>query len=257
MRLLRRRLGSNSSGQLLIVAALTIAVLISSTTMYVYDLTRETTVAEPQSISDLIMSIRQSTRNALISSLANVSNGGPKTAIVANMNGLSDLLRNLRHLGTCNQAFAALNDSKYDSGSRLTWNEIDSGVSSAYANFTLTVYGTTARATTIYAVNVTTAVTLKGFYSSLSGIQKRVNATCKVYNENSPALVRNLRIYYSNAGNWTLVGAENSLTVVNSGNGSYGIGFTVSVSSSTVDVSASVHDLRGIFVKANTTCVSP
>jgi len=83
---LKKNLGGKSSGQLLIVAALSIAVLISSTTIYVYEVSRETNSVKNNSISDFVLAVKQSTRNAMISSLVNVSNGGERTVLTDNLN---------------------------------------------------------------------------------------------------------------------------------------------------------------------------
>jgi len=249
-----REFKANSSGQLLIVAALAIAILISSTTIYVYELSREANSANAQSISNFILALKQSTRNTMISSLANVSNGGEKTVLTTNLNELSQVLRSLNHFGICQLAFTPLNDSDYDAGIWLSWNTSDVGVSSAYADFTLNVYGATAKVTVNYAINITTAIAVNGSYVTLESGEKLVNLTCKMYDEGEPALTENITLFYENLGNWTLVGASNSLSIVDYGNGTYLISFTVEVPSDVVQVSVHAHDLRGISVQANTTC---
>ncbi len=65
---------ANSSGQLLIVAALAIAILIASTTIYVYELSGERQSAEDFFISNCVFAVKQGSRNAVISALANASN---------------------------------------------------------------------------------------------------------------------------------------------------------------------------------------
>ena len=89
MRRCGKKFKANNSGQLLIVAALAIAILISSTTIYVYELSRETSRTDASSIGNSILALKQGTKSTLISSLANVSNGGEKTVLTANLNQLS------------------------------------------------------------------------------------------------------------------------------------------------------------------------
>jgi hypothetical protein len=245
---------ANSSGQLLIVAALAIALLISSTTIYVYEISEETNSPDTPSISDFTLASKQSTRNAVISSLANVSNGGEKTVLTTNLNSLSQALRNTNQFGICQLAFTPQNDSSYDEGVWLSWNTSDVGVSSAYVNFTLNVYGVTAKVTANYPINITTAIAVNGSYTTLEDGEKLVNLTCKMYNEGEPALAKNMTLFYENLGNWTIVDASNNLSIVEYGNGTYSIAFTVETSSDSVSVSVRVHDLRDIFVQANTTC---
>lgn len=249
-----KNLRANSSGQLLLVAALAIAILISSTTIYVYELSKETNSTYTSPISNSILALKQSTRNTMISSLANASNGGEKTVLAANLNRLSQVFRSLNHFGICDLASTSLNDSNYDSGIWLSWDTSDVGVSSAYADFTLKVYDIAANVTLNYAVNITTAVTIDGYSTRIGGNEKMVNLTCNIYNEGEPALTKNMTLFYERLGSWVSVDSSNNLSIMDYGNGTYRIVFTVNTSLNAVQVSAHIRDLRDIFVQANTTC---
>jgi hypothetical protein len=247
------RLKRNSSGQLLIVAALAIAILISSTTIYVYEVSREKTAKQDQLIAEFILAIKQSLRNAVISSLANASKGGEKSVLDANLNCLSQAYRSLNQHGICNLSFTVLNDSNYANGIWLSWSDTSGfGVSSAYANFSLAVYGLTANVTANYAVNITTAITLEGYCTGNE--EKSVSLSCRVFNEGEPALAKDITLYYENLGVWLPVNSSNNLSITDYGNGTYAISFTVITISDPVLVSAHVTDLRDIFVQANATC---
>jgi hypothetical protein len=248
------KLRANKSGQLLVIAALVIGVLISSTTIYVYEVSKETSSESYVSISNLVLAIKQSTRNAMISSLANASNGGENVVLKTNLDKFSQTIQTLNHFGTCYLSFTAFNGSDYDDGIRLSWNTTNQGVSSAYSNFTLKIYDDVENITLSYAVNVTTVISFSGSYSRLVGNEKQVNLTCNMYNEGEPALVQSFAFFYEQAGEWITVDSSHNLTITDNGNGRYDISFTVSVSSDTVQVSAHAYDLRGIFVRANATC---
>ena len=249
----RRKLTANSSGQLLIIAALAIAIMISSATIYVYELSTETNKIDSYSISDIILALKQSTTNTLISSLANISKGGDKAILEANLNSLSEAFTNLNQLGMCHQSFTLINDSKYTFGIYLSWNTNGLGVSNAYTNFTLEVQSMIANVAVDYAVNITTAVAINGSYIRLEGDEKLVNLTCVVSNEEQPALARNITLFYENLGIWIPVNSSNNLSIINYGNGTYLLSFTVTISSD-FQVSTHVYDLRDIHVQANTTC---
>ncbi|NWG10673.1 hypothetical protein HXY33_02815 [Candidatus Bathyarchaeota archaeon] len=254
MKAREKRLATNRSGQLLIIAALTIAILISSTMIYVYEVSRETNSQDYVPISNFVLAIKQSTRNTMISSLANVSNGGESSVLAANLNEFSQVSQSLSHFGTCHLAFTLLNNSNYDDGIWLSWNTSDIGVSSAYSDFTLRIYSLAENLTLDYDVNITTSITVSGYYTRLVGDEKQVNLTCNMYNEGEPALAENFTLLYENLGSWIPVNSSNSLSVTDYGNGTYSIAFTVSVPSDSVQVSAYVYDLRNVFVRANTTC---
>jgi hypothetical protein len=243
----------NSSGQLLIVASLAIAVLISSTIVYVYEISKEKSSNFTPSLNDFVLASKQTVRNAVISALANASNNGQKTVLTANLNRLSQAFRSLTHFGICNLAFTVFNDSNYDSGIWLSWDIADTGFSSAYANFTFEVYGS-ANITMNYAINITTSATLNGYYTRIGEEEKMLNLTCRVYNEGEPALAKDISLFYEEAGAWIPVDSSNNLSITDFGNGTYTITFSAITSSNSVPVSAHIHDLRNILVIANTTC---
>lgn len=253
MKKLERKLRANSSGQLLIVAALAIAIIISSTTIYVYELGNETSTISNYSTSDFILALKQCIRNAVISSLANASVSGEKTVLKTNLGILSQTLQSLHQSQTYYLSSITLNNSNYESGVWLSWNTNDFGVSSAFANSTLKVYGMTGNITADWFFNITTAVVINGFYTELQGSDKFVNLTCHVLNEGRPALAKNISVFYEDLGIWIPVDSS-SLSVVDDGNGTYSIFFTVNTSSEAVPVSIHIYDLRSIYVQANTTC---
>jgi len=254
MKKYKTKFKANSSGQLLIIAALAIAILISSTTIYVYELSKETNNACASSISSFVLALKQNTKNTMISSLANVSNGGERTVLATNLNRLSQIFRSINHLEICNLAFTPLNDSNYVEGIWLSWNISDMGVSSVYTNFTLKVYSIADKVTLNYAINITTAITLNGYYTKLDGNEKLVNLTCKVYNEEAPALAKNITLFYESFGRWVPLNSSNNFSIIDYGNSTYHISFNATTTSNTVQVSAHICDLRNVFVQANTTC---
>lgn len=236
-------LRANRSGQLLIVAALAIALLISSTTIYVYELSKETSDTESSTLNDFILSITQSTRNTMVSSLANASNGGDKAVLPQNLNRFSSAIRSLNQFGVCNLTFSLFDDSVYDSGIWLSWNASSVAVSSVYADFSLDVASFASEATAQYSVNVTTSLIGNCSYA-LEGVNKHVSLIFTLYNDGEPALAKNVALFYGSSGNWTQI----SGSTVNYGNGTYFI--SLDVPSGAIQIFASVCDLREVFVQA-------
>lgn len=248
-----RSLRTNSSGQLLILAALAIAILIASTTTYVYELGKQSTSVGQEPMSNFVLSVKQDTRNAVIAALANVSNGGENTVLTTNLDMLSQIFTNLSSFRMCALSYALFNDSMYGSGLWLSWNSNGMGISSANANFTLSVLSMATTINANYTVNITSAVTIDGYYTRLLGDEKLVNLTCKVYNEGEPSLAKNINLSYQDLGNWIPVNSSNNLSVRDYGNGTYAMSFTIDTPSSEVQISTHVYDLREIFVQANNT----
>ena len=242
-----------NTGQLLIVAAFAIALLISSTTAYVYELSRGTASASESAATDFMFAVKQTTRNVVIGSLANISNGGERTVLTSNMNRLAETLRNARQHGVCNLTYLELNSFGYDMGTRLSWGTNGSGLSSVYASITLKVYGVSSQVSMDSAINISSSLVVGGKYTTLAGGEKNVSLTCALTNEGQPALAGSLTFFYNNGGIWTQVNASNSLTFTDLGNGTYIVSFVITVTNP-VDLSACVIDLRNVFVRANTTC---
>jgi hypothetical protein len=83
--------------------------------------------------------------------------------------------------------------------------------------------------------------------------ENNVNVTCTMFNENEPASISDITMFYQNetAGPWFQVDPSN-LQMTDYGNGTYLMSFSA-YTQNIVQVSAQAHDLRGIFVVANTT----
>lgn len=248
-------LKKSSSGQLLIVAALAIALLISSTTTYVYEVTRETDNARSSSISNFVLAMKQTTRNAMISSLANVSNGGAKSTLASNLGELSEAVGILSRFGFCILGHTTLSELGYDFGTKLQWGDNGLGVSGAYANFTLQVQDEASRTTMKFEVNMTASLAISGSYATLGSGEKNVSLICNVCNNGHPSLTGSLKTFYHDASSWTEAGVLNSLAVTDYANGTYLVSFVVAISDP-VQVSVQVIDLQGIFIRANTTCTA-
>jgi hypothetical protein len=246
MRTRKNRFSVDRSGQLLIVAALAIAILISSTTAYVYELSKESGNPQNQSIGDLALALKQSTRNAIISSLANASNGEEEDILTTNLGILAQVFRSLHQLDMCSLAFTPFGDAPYDSGTWLSWNTTGADVSSACANFVLDIRDGSDRAMISYAVNITTSLTMDGVYQ-LQDSEKHVNLTCRIYNEGLPALAESLNVFYLASGNWTEVDAS-GLSEADHGNGTYVLTFPVPQEAT--QISIHMRDLRNILVQS-------
>lgn len=248
----RRNFRESSSGQLLIVAALAIAMLIASASIYVYELSVEQNGQSALQMANHIPAVGQCTRNAMISSLANISNGGERTVLATNLAELAETLRSLRRQAIFQLTFNLRNDSDYESGVWLLWGAESFGISSAYARFTLNVQGV-ENVELDYTLNVTTTIFVEGFYTE-NGDEKNVTVIYRIYNEEKPAKAKNISLFYESGGTWVPVNSSNNVSTVDLGNGTYTTSFSATISSNEVHISAHITDMRDIFVYANTTC---
>jgi hypothetical protein len=242
----------NSSGQALIISSLIIAVLLLSTTYYVFEVRRSVTNDEMTTDFNL-EAIKLSTTNTMISALANITNGGHIGVLTEDLGKLSSNIQDHFYGGQCLLEFTPLNTSSYDEGTLISWGQNGMGTSSSYVNFAINVSEPTDTYYSEYQTNITTALVLRSTYSNTS-TEKTVNVTCQMLNENEPALAKDISMFYQNetSGPWIMVDSSNNLTVNDFSNGTYLISFNVNAQDF-LQVSANAHDLRDILVVANAT----
>jgi hypothetical protein len=244
----------SNHGQALIVTALIIALLFVSTFYYVLEAEKDTISLQSTSDTDL-SAVKASSKNTLISALANISNGGGTEVLAEDLKMLSSTLHTHSYDAECDLSFTLLNSPLYQGGTRISWGDLGFGVSSAYASFVINDSGLSGNYFTTYGVNITTALQIEGICNG-EGAEKTVNISCTVYDENGPCLANKIDIFYQNQtdSSWLKVGQQNNQTIIDYHNGTYDISF-VAFSPAPINVSAQVNDARNIFVIANTTCI--
>ncbi len=244
--------GRSKSGQALILSALAVAVLITSTLSYVYELEREQALSVEDPPSDLILSIKQMSRNAVISSLTNISQSLDFEVLNTNLEKVSNACSCLNHEGISRLTFTVLNDSAYQSGTLISWNESSSGVTSSYVNFTLVVSDQASEASVEYAVNVTTRISLNASSMLYNG-SRLFAVALSVFDESGPESLRNMTVSVFDGSVWVEISAD-SLVCLDHGDGSYGLSFFAGVLPEDVLASVRVTDSRGIVVTGNSIC---
>lgn len=245
--------GANSSGQLLIVAALAIAILIASTSIYVYELAAESQNVESSPTAELALALKTGLRNAVVSALANITAGGQKTALAKNLDMLAGAYMRLQPQQPCQIRYTLLDGGGYEDGVKISWSSLGLGVSSAHVLYTLKIFEPKSSLVINGAINVTTTLMVEGYYRANENKSiKTVNLTCRIFNENKPAAAKQAAVYWEQTPEvWLPV--QNPY-IVDCGSGTYLISFTVATSSDAVRVSVQMADARNIFVVANATC---
>jgi len=241
------------SGQALIVTALIITLLLLSAVYYVLE--TEKSAVQTQSLNDSDFSIAKlGSRNAMISSLANISNYGVTDVLTEDLNRFSSELLTVAYGQESDLSFTTFNSTPYENGIWISWGQNGSGISSTYVNFSINSSGPRENYHAEYAINVTASLHIEGVCTG-DGEEKTVNVTCTVYDENGPALANKINMFYLNQtdGSWLRVDSPNNMTVLDFGNGSYSISFNA-YSQQPVEVSAQIQDMRNIFAVANVTC---
>ena len=243
-------------GQVLIIASLIITMLIISTAIYVTETLNQIPTDKIESTTPFSI-YKLGITHTVLSSLANISNGGDESVLLTNLNQFKDAITKNSFGTILDVKFTPLNDSSYTNGLRISSNSSEKAISSICVSFALNSTSPSSRSYFEHAINVSTEIELNGSYIQLNETNKQVNLTCKVLNEGNPAKAQLFNISYSTDESnqnreWTPV--ENSETV-DHGNGTYTLTFIIDNSSqNSLFVSIFCLDTRGILVKAIVEC---
>jgi len=243
------------SGQALLVGVLIIALLLLSTELYVYDLAKVIDEANQNSLSDFIFNVGLGSKHVVIGSLANISQGGTNQTLGINLEEWSSFVGRQYQFGKCILSFSLGETSPYASGMWISWGTNGTGVSGAYVNFTLKLSDGGVDVNLKHVINITTTLLIESTHKQVQANDKQVNVTCNLLNEGTPALAKNLTLYYYNSSDWIVPGPQNNYTFIDYGNGAYFMSFVGGIPSENVLVSAHIYDRREIYVQANVTSI--
>jgi len=250
---MRRHSKRNRSGQIIAISALVIALIMTSTAMYIYELSGSLSDADSFVLNDFVGLVKLGSKHVIIGALANITNGGQNQTLLTNLNRWRDAVGQLYSLGTFALNFTLRDVAPYFDGLYVSWGTDGSGVSEAYADFQLNASGKDVRMQYPYYVNVSTRLYAEGFLTQTLPLVKQATFVCRLFNEGQPALAKNIIIYYRELVQWIKADTIDDYVLTDYGNGTYRATFTLITLASSIDVSASVFDLRDIFVQANAT----
>jgi hypothetical protein len=226
---------------------------MTSTAMYVYELSGNIGDADAYLLNDFVHMIELGSKHVAIGALANITNGGQNNTFVAVLNAWRTTVGRQYSLGTSALNYTLRNDAPYVSGLYVSWGVDGSGVSEARVDFMLNASGKGIEMRFPYYVNVSTRLFVEGFLTEIAPGSKQATVICRLSNEGQPALANNITIHYRESTLW--FEATNNYVITDYGNGTYRATFMVETSATVLDVSARVFDLRSVLVQANATCL--
>lgn len=242
----------NCRGQVIVVTALLVAVILLTTAMYVIEVQKNTPNVQ---IDDgvLIDSYQTSIRSTAVSALANFSGGGDPIILDSDLAQLRSAILAHSYEAQLSVTYDLLGSGGYSDGLRVLWGSSGEGVSSAYATVTCKSYGSNGGSDVTYTVNVTSHLQVSGQYSQLNDTQKQVSLSVHLVNEAGVALADSFTVSYLNASRWV---TPESLSITSNGDGTYNIAFSAQTGQfgESLDVSVVCLDARGISVGASLTC---
>ena len=242
---------------MLVITALLVTLLLLSTALYISE-TEKTIPSHSAGANDALQVYRLGTTHAIISALANISNGGNDDILADDLNLFKSVLVNHSYDAILKLDYSQLSVAPYQDGVWISWGQDGVGVSSACVDFVLNCSGLSSTLFSEYSVNITSTINVNGNYATVNGSLKAANVTFTLLNEGKPALARNFTVFYEDDGSLSTeewITAQ-SPSVTDYGNGTYLISFTAETLSPGDPLIVSVHcqDSRSILVQANVTC---
>lgn len=237
-------------GQILIVAAFAISIIILSANVYIYRTSRIDASPVYSTLTDYAQHIRVGSIHAVTASLVNVSNGGAISNLGVNVDRWESFTRRDYRFGICALNATLGSQIPYSDGVWLDWGVSGIAVSSAYVDFTLNIIGPGAEVDWAFSANRTTEMRISGRYAVIVGDQKDVTVTMIMLNEGSSALAQSVTLEYLNTGVWNDASLEGDYLEMDYGNGTYRFTFSANIPGAQVDIRFQASDLRGVFVQA-------
>ena len=248
----------NNSGQVLLIAALAIAFTISSLMLYVYETSQSVSSADRSlGLNGFIRNVKMGSRNLVVGSLTNISSGGENKTLRINLQRWRSFAESHYYAGKCSLSYELCEDSPYSSGLWMYWGTDGLGISSAEVDFLLSLSDNSGEVDVAYSINITTHIEISAVSKWILG-SYLVNVTIHLFNEGSPALCRNITVYYKTfSGIWRDASTSDDYLLKDYGNGTYIARFTISGQPRVYnrEIMVECFDRRDIFVKAVTRCV--
>ncbi len=246
-----------NSGQVLIVAALVITMLLLSTAMYITDTQKNQ--LKHSSESDLYLPFyKQGLRHTMISALANISNGGDLGVLETDLNQFNAFTAEHSYDAFFKSTFTLRNTAPYLNGVWLTQNSSGTATAGAHVSFSVNSSGASETYSSEYDIEITSKLETSGHYSLLNESEKQVELTCSLFNEGQAALAKNFTVSYErnealDFEDWIIVDTP---SITDHGDGTYSISFSAVTDQQddAVLVWVSCQDQRGILLQ---TLVTP
>jgi hypothetical protein len=247
----RRNFRNSRSGQIIVITALLVALVLLSTAVFVIG-TEKDVPSNANDPASAFPAYQQAARNTLISALAYVTDGGSPSILAADLNQLESTIAKNSYQSIIVAAFTPLNQAPYQNGILISWGTNGQGISSGYVTLQINSTGDSSTSSLECFINVTTAISISGSYSQL-GANTTVNLTMNLQNDGAPASAKTLSLYFKDSsGGWQ---QADSPSISDFGNGTYTAAFNAETAmlNFPIQISAICQDQRGITVIANST----
>jgi hypothetical protein len=215
----------SNQGQVLIVAALVIAVMLLSTALYIADAQKTQLKADAETSLNLPF-YKQGIEHTMICALVNISNGGDPGILQTDLDSFNTFVSENSFEAFFTAEVTLRDTDDYQNGVWQVQNQSGTSIISAYATLNVDSSGTNEEMQSVFDKNVTSMIQTQGSYTQ-DNTSKQVQLTCQVFNEGQSALAGNFSVSYEKDGsleseNWTTIESPN---IINPGDGTYTISF--------------------------------
>jgi hypothetical protein len=251
---MKRKFRGDTKGQVIVITALLIALIILATQVYVTQLILQAPIVE-QNQYDLYPSYQQNLKSAILSALANITNNGVTQVLAEDMAKLNPVYSSRIYQQFFQVDFTLSSNAPYQNGLWIDNGQLNHAIVAAQVSYGINSTESTKTSIAQGSVSIISEAYLSGRISQINENEKQANLTLRIINEGIPALASNISCFYQGETGW--VQAE-PLSIFDFGNGTSTIGFIAqsSQSSSQLNVSTNVLDQRGITMRVNATCAS-
>ena len=238
-----------NSGQLLVLVALLISLILISSELYVVNVGKSSGTNQMSSIQDYGLSIELGSKHVIIGSLANITSGGQNENLFLNLQRWALFVANEQKFGNHFLTFYPKTSTLYSEGLWISEGSDGVGISSAIVDFDYRVEQQGVNWTRSFTLNVTSSVQVYCNYRIINGNEKQTNVIIQLSTDGSPAFAKQISIEYDKNGTWLIPDETNNYMIQNFGNGTYN-----SVFSNNLNEANSIHvqitDSNGIIVRA-------
>ena len=238
-----------NSGQLLVLVALLIALILISSELYVVNVGKSSGINQMSSIQDYGLSLELGSKHVIIGSLANITSGGQNENLLLNLQRWSSFVANEEKFGNHFLFFYPKTSTPYSEGLWISGGSDGIGISSAVVDFDYRVEQQGINWTRSFTVNVTSSVQVYCNYRIINENEKQTSVTFQLSVDGSPAFAKQFSIEYDKNGTWLVPDETNNYLMQNFGNGTYNVVFSNNLNEAN-SIYVQVTDSNGIMVRA-------
>jgi hypothetical protein len=249
--MIKRSIRNDNKGQVIVITALLIGLLMFSTFVYVTEVIKQAPTKTNQNA--LFPQYQQNLKNTLISALANMTSDNNTQVLNQDIEKLNQIFSSHFYGSLLQINYTFANTAPYQNGLWISSGQENYTVVGAQVSYQLFSVGRSETSSVVGNVTVGSEVYLSGISSQIDQATKQGNLTLEVFNEESsshqPLLLLSRRC--------SMVRIEN-LSSTDFGTGTYKIVFSAQLSQPSDPLTLAIYvlDQRGINMRVQATCQS-